>query len=216
METHSSTLAWKIPWMEEPGRLQSTGSQRVRHNWATSLHFTSHGKEGFPYGSAGKESACHEGDLGSVPGLGRPPREGKGYPLQYSGLENSMDCVAHGVTKSQAWLSNFHSDSKESACNVEDLGLIPGSGRSPGEGKGYPLQYSCLENSMDRGCSWAHSQTWLRDFHFKLPNPCFCSLSSLFFSLSVILWIPDFHPDSHSQFLLLMTKKSIIPIQKAR
>ena len=142
---------------------------------------------GFPCGSAGKESACHDGDLGSIPGLGRPPGEGKGYPLQYSGLENSMDCVAHGVAKSQAWLSNFHSDSKESACNIEDLGLIPGLGRSPGEGKGYPLQYSCLENSMDRGCSWAHSQTGLREFHFKLPNPCFCSLSSLFFSLSVIL-----------------------------
>ena len=42
------------------------------------------------------------------------------------------------------------SDGKESAHNVEDLGLIPGSGRSPGEGNGYPLQYSCLENSMDR------------------------------------------------------------------
>ena len=45
---------------------------------------------GFPYGSAGKESTCNEGDLGLVPGLGRSPGEGKGYPLQYSGLENSM------------------------------------------------------------------------------------------------------------------------------
>ena len=43
------------------------------------------------------------------------------------------------------------SDGKESACNVGDLGLIPGSGRSPGEGNGNPLQYYCLENSMDRG-----------------------------------------------------------------
>ena len=43
------------------------------------------------------------------------------------------------------------SDGKESSCNVEDLGSIPGSGRSPGEGNGNPLQYSCLENSMDRG-----------------------------------------------------------------
>ena len=56
---------------------------------------------GFPYGSAGKESACNAGDLGSIPGLGRSPGEGKGYPLQYSGLENSMNCIAHGVTKSQ-------------------------------------------------------------------------------------------------------------------
>ena len=47
--------------------------------------------------------------LGSIPGLGRSPGEGKGYPLQYSGLENSMDCIVHGVTKSRTWLSNFHS-----------------------------------------------------------------------------------------------------------
>ena len=48
---------------------------------------------GFPYSSAGKESACNVGDLGSIPGLGRSPGEGKGCPLQYSGLENSMDCI---------------------------------------------------------------------------------------------------------------------------
>ena len=46
-------------------------------------------------------------------------------------------------------------DSKESNCNAGDLGLIPGLGRSPGEGNGNPLQYSCLENSMDRGAWWA-------------------------------------------------------------
>ena len=56
---------------------------------------------GFPCGSAGKESACNAGDLGLIPGLGRSPGEGKGYPLQYSGLENSMDYIVHGVTKSQ-------------------------------------------------------------------------------------------------------------------
>ena len=48
---------------------------------------------GFPCGSAGKESTCNVGDLGSIPGLGRSPGEGKGYPLQHSGLENSMDCI---------------------------------------------------------------------------------------------------------------------------
>ena len=52
---------------------------------------------GFPCGSAGKESACSVRDLGPIPGLGRSPGEGKGYPLQYSGLENSMDCIVHGV-----------------------------------------------------------------------------------------------------------------------
>ena len=55
---------------------------------------------GFPGSSAGKELACNAGDLGSIPGLGRPPGEGNGYLLQYSGLENSMDCIVHGVTKS--------------------------------------------------------------------------------------------------------------------
>ena len=63
---------------------------------------------GFPCGSAGKESTCSGEDLGSIPGLGRSPGEGKGYPLQYSGLENSMDCIVHGVAKSQTQLSNFH------------------------------------------------------------------------------------------------------------
>ena len=55
---------------------------------------------GFPCGSAGKESTCSVGDLGSTPGLGRSPAEGKGYPLQYSGPENSMDCIIHGFAKS--------------------------------------------------------------------------------------------------------------------
>ena len=63
---------------------------------------------GFPGGSAGKESACNAGDLGSIPGLGRHPGKGKGYPLQYSGLEKSMDCIVQGVAKSWTPLSNFH------------------------------------------------------------------------------------------------------------
>ena len=64
--------------------------------------------KGFPCGSAGKECAYNVGDLGSVPGLGRSPGEGKGYSLQYSGLENSMDCIVVGVAKSWTWLSDFH------------------------------------------------------------------------------------------------------------
>ena len=62
----------------------------------------------FPCGSAGKESACNAGDSGSIPGSGRSPGEGKGYLLQYSGLENSMDCTVHGIIKSQTRLSDFH------------------------------------------------------------------------------------------------------------
>ena len=63
---------------------------------------------GFPGESDGRESACNAGDLGSIPRLGRSPGEGKGYPLQYSGLENSTDFIDHGVTKSRTRLSDFH------------------------------------------------------------------------------------------------------------
>ena len=66
------------------------------------------------------------------------------------------------------------SNGKESACNAGDLGPIPGAGRSTGEGNGNPLQYPCLENSMDRGSGWAtahrvtKSQTQLSNFHFHI------------------------------------------------
>ena len=63
---------------------------------------------GFPYSSVGKEFTCNAGDLGSIPRLGRSPGEGNGYSLQYSGLENSLDCVVHGVAESRTWLSDFH------------------------------------------------------------------------------------------------------------
>ena len=76
------------------------------------------------------------------------PGEGNGYPLQYFGLENSLDCTIHGVAKSQTRLIDFHlpfpgsSAGIKSTLNAGDPGSIPGSGRSPGEGIGYPLQYS--------------------------------------------------------------------------
>ena len=63
---------------------------------------------GFPCGSAGKEYAYNAVDLHLIPGLGRSHGEGRSYPLQYSGLEDSMDCTVHGITKSQTQLSNFH------------------------------------------------------------------------------------------------------------
>ena len=64
--------------------------------------------QGFPRGSAGKESTWNNGDLGSIPGLGRSPGEGNSYPLQYSVLENSMDCIVHGFAKCQTRLRDFH------------------------------------------------------------------------------------------------------------
>ena len=63
---------------------------------------------GFPHNSVGKESDYNARDSCLIPGLGRFPGEGKGYPLQYSGLENSMDCIVHEVAKSRTWLSDFH------------------------------------------------------------------------------------------------------------
>ena len=99
MAIHSSVLAWRIPGMGEPGGLPSMGLHRVGHNWS---NLAAAGV------SDSKESAYNVGDLGLIPGLGRSPGEGKGYPLQYSGLENSMDCLVHGVAKSRTRLSGFH------------------------------------------------------------------------------------------------------------
>ena len=70
---------------------------------------------GFPGSSAGKKSACNAGDPSWIPGLGRSPGEGKGYPLQYSSLENSMNCIVHGVPKSQTRLSDLHFTSPQNS-----------------------------------------------------------------------------------------------------
>ena len=69
-------------------------------------------KRNFPNSSVGKESACNAEDPGLISGLGRSPGEGKGYLLQYSGLENSMDHIVHGVTKSWTRLSDFYFQKK--------------------------------------------------------------------------------------------------------
>ena len=87
------------------------------------------------------------------------------------------------------------SDGKESTCNAGDRVLIPGSGRSPGEGNGSPLQYSCLENPMDRG-SWraahrvAKSQTQLSDWHFHFQP----ELVTMVLYLSISYFSLQFHP----------------------
>ena len=72
-----------------------------------SLHSFPSYVAGFPCGSAGKESTCNAEDLGSIPGLGRSSAEETDYPLQYSGLENSMDCIVHGIPKSPTQMSDF-------------------------------------------------------------------------------------------------------------
>ena len=87
-----------MPSLEEP---QSNYSQKYEYMYLYIPVYSCRPYMGFLCGSAGKESAYSAGDLGSVPGLGRSPGEGKGYPLQWSGLENSMDYIVHGVAKSQ-------------------------------------------------------------------------------------------------------------------
>ena len=188
--------------------------------------------QGFPDSSVGKESICNAGDLGSIPELGRSPAEGKGDPLQYSGLENPMNYIVHGVATSRIWLSafsfTFHfslsrigegngnplqcsclenprdggawwasvygvtqsrtrlkrlsssSSSKESTCNAGDLGLIPALGRSPGEWKDYPLQYSGLENSMDNILHGVAES----DMTEPLSLASFCIVNSCMFHVS--------------------------------
>ena len=106
MATHFSTLAWKIPWTEEPGRLQSMGLQRVGHDWATSLSLW---VQGFPGGASGKELTCpcrwhkrHRSDIW----VERSPGGGHGNPPQDSYLENPTDRGAWGPTAhrfSKSW-----------------------------------------------------------------------------------------------------------------
>ena len=76
---------------------------------------------GFSDSSVGKESACNAGDPGSIPGSERSPGEGKGYPLQCSHPENSMDCIVHGITKSQTQLNNLHMEAEK--VSVEETTL---------------------------------------------------------------------------------------------
>ena len=122
-------------------------------------------KQDFPGGSEVKASASNTGDLGLIPGLGRSPGEENGNPFQYFCLENPMDreawwATVHGVAKSRTRLRDltyWEAGASLIVQTVKNL-LASGrlrsdrlSGRSPGEGNGYPLHYSYLENSTDRG-----------------------------------------------------------------
>ena len=83
-------------WLEE-GKIRELNGGRV----VLKISFGRQATLGFPCGSAVKESARKAGDVGSTPGLKRSPGEGKGYPFQYSGLENSVDCIVHEVAESR-------------------------------------------------------------------------------------------------------------------
>ena len=110
-----------------------------------------------PYGSVGKESACNAGDLGLIPGLGRSHGEGNSYPLQYSGLENSGLGRKELDTTERLSLWGFPggSDGKESACNMEDLGLIPGWEDPLEEGMATHSSILAWRIPKDRGAWWA-------------------------------------------------------------
>ena len=130
MATHSSVLAWRIPGTAEPGGLPSMGSHRVRHDWsdlavaaATPVWLQ----------TPSRCSASVEEQL---------VKHCSKYLLENQ-IQLSMGCRGFAGG----------SEGKESACNAGYPGLIPGSERSPGEGHRNRLQYSCLENSMDKGAS---------------------------------------------------------------
>ena len=114
MATCSSTLAWKIPWTEEPGGLQSMGSQRVRHDWATQQQegFSEPVQRalrqmGFPGSSVGKESACNARDPISIPGSERSPGEGIGYPVQYSWTSLVAQLVKNPPAMRETWVQSL-------------------------------------------------------------------------------------------------------------
>ena len=125
---------------------------------------------GFPVGSDSKESSCNVGDLVSIPGLGRSPGAGHGNRLKYSCLGNphgQRSLVRYSpwghkeletterLSSAQDSIAQVAVVLKNPSANAQDRGSIPGSGRSPGGGHGSPLQYSCLENPMNRGAWWA-------------------------------------------------------------
>ena len=155
MASHSSTLAWKIPWMEEPGSLQSMGSQRVGHDWATSLSLFAfmHWRRKWQPTPV------------FLPGESQGRGSLVGCSLWGQRVRHNL-ATEHDLT-GKIMLSP--KVVKESACNAGDPGSTSGLGRSPGEGNGNPLQYSCLENPMDKGIWWAtvhgvtKSQTRLSD-----------------------------------------------------
>ena len=145
----------------------------------------------FPCGSAGKESTCNVRDLGLIPGLGRSPGEGKGYPSQYSGLENSMDYVVHGVAKSQTWLSNFHFPV-----------FLPEKFHGQRSLAGYS-PWSCKESNTTEHitcihehihmCAYVHTHTYLSVKQFKYYTKIIRVLSAIYLPNCYGKQSPSFH-----------------------
>ena len=148
--THSSALAWKIPWIEEPGRLQSMGSQRVGHDWATSLSlftFTHWRRKWQPTPVFLPGESQGRGSLvGCVCGVSQSR-------TRLKWLSSGSRCWKLSFFVHWCWIESqrqsFGWSRKGSAYQIGHVGSILGSGRPPGEGSGSPLQYSCLGNPME-------------------------------------------------------------------
>ena len=136
---------------------------------------TTPGLLGFPCGSAGKESACNVGYLGLIPGLERSPGEGKGYPLQYSGLENSMDYTVHGVTKSQTRLNDFHHHHQSLCCYLPEP--VRHSTRDKGHEEGGSA-YAKAGSSLRSPPRYSRASTTQKNQ--SLPTLLLCALTSDF------------------------------------
>ena len=111
--TDSMDMSLNKPWGVGDGQgglacWDSWGLKELDTTERLSLTHSLVAYSGFPDSSVGTESTCNAGDQSLIPGLGRSPGEGKGYPLQHSGLENSMNSIVHGTLKSWTQLSNFH------------------------------------------------------------------------------------------------------------
>ena len=159
MATHSNALAWKIPWTEKSGRLQSMGSQRVGHDWVTSLSlftFTLWRRKWQP-----------------TPVF---------LPGESQGWRSLVGCRLWGCTGSDTTEATWQQQQQQQLSywasliaqlvigNAGDPGSIPGSGRSAGEGKGYPLQYSwaslVAQLVKNQPAMW---ETWVRSLGWEDP-----------------------------------------------
>ena len=168
----------------------------------------------FPCGSAGKESAWNVGDLGLIPGLGRSPGEGKGYPFQYSGLENPMDCIVHSVANNWTQLSNFHflshvflwlahqfpsADKQYNICHIWSLhqrkGAAPVTGVSTDRrclGSTVSLLHRSRQLSLQvQWLWWAGTDVWLS---YSVKVSLWSSFLPIFEWMSIRCWGP--FPDS--------------------
>ena len=167
MATHPNILAWRIPWTEEPGRLQSMGSQeldttqQLNHHHIFFMVYSSTFND--QYGSVGKESACNAGDLSLSPGSGRSPGKGNSYPLQYSCLVNSMD--------RRAWWTTAHEGTEsDPTWRLTASAFFPHFLRIPRWCSGKESTLQC------RRCKRCEFDPWVE----KIPSSGKCQLTPVF------------------------------------